>query len=114
MFQQLSIKAAGTIFGRLTTLCGGEALYTPHTLLAQSVDDLRAVGLSGRKVEYIQGIAAAFNSGQLNPTEWDELEDWRLMEQLVALRGLGASVFPLEFSPATRRHSTVGGACIWC
>jgi 3-methyladenine DNA glycosylase/8-oxoguanine DNA glycosylase len=35
VYQQLSIKAAGTIFSRLTALCGGEDRYTPETLLAQ-------------------------------------------------------------------------------
>lgn len=89
VYQQLSIKAAGTIFSRLTALCGGEDRYTPETLLAQSVEDLRGAGLSGRKVEYLQGIATALLERRLDPSRWPRMHDGELVEELVALRGLG-------------------------
>lgn len=37
----------------------------------------------------MQGIAEAFQNGTLDPTHWDNLEDWELMEKLISLRGLG-------------------------
>jgi 3-methyladenine DNA glycosylase/8-oxoguanine DNA glycosylase len=48
VYQQLSIKAAGTIFSRLTALCGGQDCYTPETLLAQ-VSPVDAHEAAGRR-----------------------------------------------------------------
>jgi DNA-3-methyladenine glycosylase II len=86
--QQLSTKAARTIYLRVLDLFGG-ATPAPEQLLEGSEKDLRGAGLSGRKVEYIRDLAAHVLSGELELDRLDELGDERVIEELVAVRGLG-------------------------
>jgi DNA-3-methyladenine glycosylase II len=86
--QQLSTKAARTIYGRVTDLFDGSA-PTPEQLLGASEEDLRGAGLSGRKVEYIRDLAAHVISGELELDRLDELPDEQVIEEIVAVRGLG-------------------------
>jgi DNA-3-methyladenine glycosylase II len=86
--QQLSTKAARTIYLRVVDLFGGET-PAPAQLLEASVTDLRACGLSGRKVEYIQDLARHVLSGELELDRLDELGDEEVIEEIVAVRGLG-------------------------
>jgi DNA-3-methyladenine glycosylase II len=86
--QQLSTKAARTIYLRLIDLFGGTT-PSPEQLLAASVEDLRGAGLSGRKVEYVQDLARHVLSGELELDRLDELSDERAIEEIVAVRGLG-------------------------
>jgi DNA-3-methyladenine glycosylase II len=86
--QQLSTKAARTIYLRVTDLFGGRT-PAPDELLAASVEDLRGAGLSGRKVEYIRDLAAHVISGELELDRLDELSDEEAIEEMVAVRGLG-------------------------
>jgi 3-methyladenine DNA glycosylase/8-oxoguanine DNA glycosylase len=85
--QQLSSKAARTIEGRIEDAFGG-ALPTPAQAL-RGAARLRDAGLSGRKVEYIQGIARLAKSGELDLTELEALPDAEVIERLAAVRGLG-------------------------
>jgi DNA-3-methyladenine glycosylase II len=86
--QQLSTKAARTIYLRVTDLFDGRT-PTPEQLLEASVEDLRGAGLSGRKVEYIRDLASHILSGELELDRLDELSDEEAIEELVAVRGLG-------------------------
>jgi DNA-3-methyladenine glycosylase II len=86
--QQLSTKAARTIYGRVLELFDG-ATPSPELLLAAREADLRAAGLSGRKVEYIRDLAAHVQSGELELERLDELSDEEVIEEIVAVRGLG-------------------------
>jgi DNA-3-methyladenine glycosylase II len=86
--QQLSTKAARTIYLRVVDLFGGET-PAPAQLLEASEGDLRACGLSGRKVEYIQDLARHVISGELELDRLDELGDEEAIEEIVAVRGLG-------------------------
>jgi DNA-3-methyladenine glycosylase II len=86
--QQLSTKAARTIYLRVIDLFGG-ATPSPEQLLEASEADLRGAGLSGRKVEYIRDLAAHVLSGELELERLDELDDETVVEELVAVRGLG-------------------------
>jgi DNA-3-methyladenine glycosylase II len=86
--QQLSTKAARTIFGRVLELFDGTT-PSPEQLLEASVEDLRACGLSGRKVEYIRDLAAHVLSGELELERLGELSDEEAIEEIVAVRGLG-------------------------
>jgi DNA-3-methyladenine glycosylase II len=86
--QQLSTKAARTIYGRVCELFGGTT-PSPEQLLAASEDDLRAAGLSGRKVEYIRDLASHVLSGELELGRLDQLPDEEVVEEIVAVRGLG-------------------------
>ena len=62
-YQQLSTKAAGTIWGRVEVLLGR---VTPKAVLAAEIDALRACGLSRPKISHIRSIAEAVESGALN------------------------------------------------
>ena len=85
--QQLSSKAARTIEQRIDEAFGGQ-IPTP----AQAVRGerkLREAGLSGRKAEYVQGIARLVRSGKLDLPELEELPDAEVIQRLSAVRGLG-------------------------
>ncbi|MET1256122.1 DNA-3-methyladenine glycosylase family protein [Aliikangiella maris] len=85
--QQLSVKAADTIEQRVRALVGKR--FVPGKLLNYAHQQLRDCGLSNRKVEYIQGIAQAVKSRQLNFKALENASDQEVIEQLTALRGVG-------------------------
>jgi DNA-3-methyladenine glycosylase II len=86
--QQLSTKAARTIYLRVIDIFDGQT-PSPEQLLEASEEDLRAAGLSGRKVEYIRDLAAHVLSGELELDRLDDLSDEQAIEEIVAVRGLG-------------------------
>jgi DNA-3-methyladenine glycosylase II len=86
--QQLSTKAARTIYLRVVDLFGGST-PTPEQLLDASEADLRGCGLSGRKTEYIRDLAAHVLSGELELDRLQDLGDEEVIEEIVAVRGLG-------------------------
>lgn len=86
--QQLSTKAARTIYGRVLERFGG-ATPSPEQLLAAPEADLRAAGLSGRKVEYVRDLAAHVLAGELELDRLGELSDEEAIAEIVAVRGLG-------------------------
>jgi DNA-3-methyladenine glycosylase II len=86
--QQLSTKAARTIYLRVLDLFGG-ATPSPEQLLEASEEDLRGCGLSGRKTEYVRDLARHVLSGELELDRLEQLEDEEVIEEIVAVRGLG-------------------------
>jgi DNA-3-methyladenine glycosylase II len=86
--QQLSTKAARTIYGRILDLFDGST-PAPEQLLEAEEADLRAAGLSGRKVEYIRDLASHVIEGELELDRLGELSDEEAIEEIVAVRGLG-------------------------
>lgn len=91
VYQQLSNKAAATIYGRV------EALYprardgfTPRDILKTQDEALRGCGLSRAKVLAVQDLARRVHAREL-PTleEAQALGDAELIERLVAVRGIG-------------------------
>lgn len=86
--QQLSTKAARTIYGRVCDLFGGST-PSPEQLLAAKEEDLRAAGLSGRKVEYIRDLASHVLDGELELDRLTDLSDEEAIAEIVAVRGLG-------------------------
>jgi DNA-3-methyladenine glycosylase II len=86
--QQLSTKAARTIYGRILERFGGRT-PAPDQLLDADQADLRAAGLSGRKVEYVRDLAAHVISGELELDRLEQLSDAEAIEEIVAVRGLG-------------------------
>ncbi len=86
--QQLSTKAARTIYLRVLDIFDGRT-PKPEQLLEASEADLRGAGLSGRKVEYVRDLASHVLNGELELDRLDELSDEEVTEELVAVRGLG-------------------------
>jgi len=86
--QQLSTKAARTIYGRVLELFGGST-PAPEQLLEAEEADLRSAGLSGRKVSYIRDLATHVISGELELDRLGDLSDEEAIAEIVAVRGLG-------------------------
>jgi DNA-3-methyladenine glycosylase II len=86
--QQLSTKAARTIYRRVRELFGGRT-PSPEQLLEASEDELRDCGLSGRKVEYVRDLATHVLDGELELGRLGELSDEQAIAEIVAVRGLG-------------------------
>ena len=84
--QQLAVKAADAIFRRVETLLGE---ITAENLLAADIGSLRACGLSGRKIEYLRGIAEAQISGAVDFASLPEKSDAEIIGELVELKGVG-------------------------
>ncbi len=87
--QQLSTKAAATIFGRFVALFPGNAISDAAAIAAQSDQALRGVGLSGQKVGYLRDLSARIADGRLNLDELDTLPDEQVIERLTAVKGFG-------------------------
>ena len=86
--QQLSVRAAATIYGRVLDLFGGST-PPPKDLLAIEPEKLREAGLSGRKVEYVRDLASHVLSGELELDRLDSLSDEEVIEEITAIRGFG-------------------------
>lgn len=84
--QQISVKAAQAVWDRFSALMPQKE---PRHLLKLKVDDMRAAGLSARKVEYLVDLALHFDNGALCPKAWPSMSDDDVIKQLVAIRGVG-------------------------
>ncbi len=90
--QQISVKAAQTIWDRFALAVGGkgdpvriESARVSRTRLPT----LRRCGLSERKAHYLRDLARHFTSGALDPSEWPQLSDQALIERLTDVKGIG-------------------------
>ena len=84
--QQISVKAAQTVWDRFAVL---PKKMTPRNVLKLKVDDMRAAGLSARKVEYLVDLSLNFDNNSLTLQRWDAMDDEEIIAQLVAIRGIG-------------------------
>ena len=85
--QQISVAAAQTIWDRFAKLAKGRLL--PAKVLKMKVDDMRACGLSARKIEYLVDLALHFDSGALHVKQWESMDDEAIITELIAIRGIG-------------------------
>lgn len=84
--QQISVKAAQAVWDRFMDL---PRRLTPGNVLKLKVDDMRAAGLSARKVEYLVDLALHFDNGTVHVDSWKAMEDEQIIAELVAIRGIG-------------------------
>ena len=89
--QQISVKAAQTIWDRLLAACRADdsGRLEPATVQRKRLSTLRACGLSERKALYIRDLAKHFASARLDPATWSALDDEALIEALVDVKGIG-------------------------
>jgi 3-methyladenine DNA glycosylase/8-oxoguanine DNA glycosylase len=85
--QQLSGKAASTIFGRVKDLCKGG--ISPEAILNLSEAKLRGAGLSYAKIKYIKDLAEKVKGGDLKVGSLDKLPDDEVKRELIAVKGIG-------------------------
>jgi DNA-3-methyladenine glycosylase II len=86
--QQLSTKAARTIWERVLDVAGGEPL-APAGLLAAEPEALRGAGLSGQKLGYLTEFAEGVTSGELDLERLTELSDEDVVADLIEIKGVG-------------------------
>jgi DNA-3-methyladenine glycosylase II len=84
--QQISVKAAQSVWDKFAAL---PRKLTPASVLKLKVDDMRAAGLSARKIEYLVDLALHFDSGMVHVDSWKDMSDELIIEELVAIRGIG-------------------------
>lgn len=84
--QQISVKAAQSVWDRFFAL---SPCLTPAAVLKLKVDDMRAAGLSVRKVEYLVDLAVHFSSDAWHVKSWQDMDDEAIIDQLVSIRGVG-------------------------
>lgn len=88
--QQISVKAAQSVWDRFTVgLAVSSYRVPPQSVLGSTAEALRAAGLSARKVEYLQDLAGHFSQGTVHERQWGEMSDEAIIEELVAIRGIG-------------------------
>lgn len=84
--QQISVKAAQSVWDRFQVL---PRKLVPAQVLKLKVDDMRAAGLSARKVEYLVDLALHFANNQVHVDAWGEMDDEAIIAELIAIRGIG-------------------------
>jgi len=84
--QQISVKAAQTVWDRFALL---PKKITAGNVLKLKVDDMRAAGLSARKVEYLVDLSIQFDAGTVHEKDWQAMDDDAIIAELVAIRGIG-------------------------
>ncbi len=85
-YQQLSTKAAGTIWGRTESLFGE---VTPQAVLAADPEDIRACGMSRPKVRHMRSIAEAITQGDLDLQRVCATDLESARRELVSVKGIG-------------------------
>lgn len=86
--QQLAVKAADTIYGRVKDLAKGRVI--PGRIAEITEIDMRAAGVSGAKFKTIQGLADAAITKTIKINSLHEIKDDQLIfEQLTSLWGIG-------------------------
>ena len=84
--QQISVKAAQTVWERFSKL---PRKMSPDHVLKLKVDDMRAAGLSARKVEYLVDLALHFDNDAVSVSDWTQMDDDAIIAELVGIRGIG-------------------------
>jgi DNA-3-methyladenine glycosylase II len=87
--QQLSGKAASTIFGRVADLVGGERRLTPSNVLAADPQKLRDAGLSWQKISYIRDLSERVSDRRLVLADLEHRSDAEVIEAITAVKGFG-------------------------
>lgn len=103
--QQLSVKAAATINGRL--LAATRPRLTSVSFLKLSDAELRAIGLSGQKIQYGRLLSEAVRAQKFRPAALARMDDAAAIEAITALKGLG------RWSAAMYLMFSLGRADIW-
>jgi len=88
VYQQLSGKAAATIYKRFKNLFIKNKYPSPIMVMERSHEELRSVGLSNQKASYIHNIANAFYTGAI-PKDINAIGDKEVIECLTIIKGVG-------------------------
>ena len=88
--QQISVKAAQSVWDRFALSVGGVATkLQPAHVQALDVPKMREAGLSARKCEYVLDLARHFSDRKLSIGQWLQMDDEAIINELIAIRGIG-------------------------
>jgi DNA-3-methyladenine glycosylase II len=104
--QQLSVAATRRTIERITSLFGGR-LPSPEELLAAEPGDLRAAGLSWRKVNTLRDLAERLSDGRLDEERLRKVSDDEFIADLTAVPGIGPWTAQGALLVALRREDVV-------
>ncbi|CAN0872567.1 DNA-3-methyladenine glycosylase 1, partial [Linum grandiflorum] len=90
LYQQLAFKAGTSIYSRFISLCGGEAGVLPETVLTLTPQQLRQIGVSGRKASYLHDLARKYEKGILSDSAIVSMDDKSLFTMLTMVNGIGS------------------------
>lgn len=105
VFQQLSGKAARTIYGRLEEAAGGK--ITPETIQNLSLGEMRRAGLSKQKVGYIRDLAEHALSGKVDFARLPQMTDEQVIVALTDIKGVGVWTAHMFLIFALRRPNVL-------
>ena len=89
VFQQLSGKAAKTIYERLVNLIPETTNLCPNEVLMLNKDDMRKAGLSFQKINYVRNLADYFENNSLKKKEVERMTDEEISKELIQIKGIG-------------------------
>src|SRR5882757_6606562 len=87
--QQLSVKAADTIYKRFLDLFRTKQFPKAEVILKMEDEKIRSAGLSYAKISYIKSIADAFLSNLINQEKIKKQSDEEVIQELIQIRGIG-------------------------
>ncbi|XVF36097.1 hypothetical protein REPUB_Repub19eG0029100 [Reevesia pubescens] len=90
LYQQLAFKAGTSIYTRFIALCGGENGVVPETVLSLTPQQLRQIGVSGRKASYLHDLARKYQTGILSDSAIVNMDDRSLFTMLTMVNGIGS------------------------
>ena len=89
IFQQLSGKAAQTIYERFINIIPVTSDLCPYEVLKLNKDDMRNAGLSIQKINYIRNLANYFKNNSLNKNDLERMTDQEISRELIQIKGIG-------------------------
>ena len=87
--QQLSTRAAATIYGRLRALLPDDGTPTPEALMSLTDEELRGVGLSRQKLGYLRDLSKKMLDGSIHTARLQEMTDDEIVAELTKIKGIG-------------------------
>ena len=105
VYQQLSGKAAGTIFARVADAVGEP--FTPQAVLKITPKRMQKLGLSRQKQEYIRDLAKRTLDGEIDFGALEELDDAEIIERMTAVKGVGVWTVHMFLMFAMRRSNVL-------
>ena len=88
IYQQLAGRAANAIYNRFINYYNNKQI-TPTLILNSHNDNLKKVGLSNRKIDYLKNLASHVYDGRINLEELPKMNDEEIINKLVNVKGIG-------------------------
>jgi DNA-3-methyladenine glycosylase II len=89
VFQQLSGKAAQTIYERFVNLIPKTSKHCPNEVLKLDKEEMRKAGLSFRKIDYVRNLADYFKNNSFQKKDVERMSDQEISKELIQIKGIG-------------------------